>query len=67
MNNKQFLLFIISIVLISVAFVTLIGAIIGQAIFDGSNAMPEIFAMISFVFAFASIITFCIYGKGQQK
>ena len=67
MDNKKFLLFITSIVLFGVAFVCLLVAMISHAIYDDSNAMPAIFAIISFALSLAAIISACLYGKGEKR
>lgn len=67
MSNKKFLLFIISLVALSVSLIVLITAMILHAIFDNGSAAPAVFGMISFVLAFVAIISICLFGKGEKR
>ncbi|MCR5653725.1 MAG: hypothetical protein K6F88_07995 [Ruminococcus sp.] len=67
MSDRKFLFFIISIVLFGVSFVSLVSAMILNAVIFSTSFAPAVAAIISFVSAFAAIISACIYGKGDKQ
>ena len=63
MSKKRFLLFIISLVLLGMSFISLICAMVLHAVFSDGYYLAAIIAIASFVLAFAAIITMCLFGR----
>lgn len=63
MSTKRFLLFIISLVLFGVSFVSLICAMVLHAVMSDDSLAPAIIAGLSFALSFIAVITICLFSK----